>query len=249
MIHSRSLTGPLGLSLAAIVLIVGAVAARLPEVWAIAAAPDVAEVAAEDRVATLVRQFESQSTTDEARFVGRSPFFLPDPPPPVQPERPVATTPPPPSGPAPAPASYGGEMPIVILGDEVWFQTGAGSAPRKIRRGESAGGIRVVEIDAPWSVTLAWTKPGHVEGEYVVSLFESTDGFLPPDQAPALGDRFPGVTPVTEAAPSEANESEEEAARRRIGRMPERDALERARERRMEEARRRGAIQDGGRPD
>lgn len=98
------------------------------------------------------------------RFDGRSMFFpppAPRPPRPKVPERVEPVTPPPPPPPPPPPASYTGPKPRGVLGDVVFFENDT-----RIKKGESSGGVTVLEIRNPYEVKLA-----HARGEYVVSVW------------------------------------------------------------------------------
>lgn len=98
------------------------------------------------------------------RFDGRSMFFAPPapkPPRPKVPERVEPVTPPPPPPPPPPPASYTGPKPRGVLGDIVFFEN-----ETRIRKGESSGGVTVLDIRSPYEVKLA-----HARGEYVVSVW------------------------------------------------------------------------------
>src|SRR5690606_29540185 len=91
----------------------------------------------------------------QARIDGRSLFFVPSapPPPPPPPPPPVARddTPPPPP-PPPPPAQYGGPQIVALINDTVWLAGGDRVAP-----GESAQGVQVISVDAPWSATVQWS--------------------------------------------------------------------------------------------
>ncbi|MFM7259810.1 MAG: hypothetical protein ACKO3W_04325 [bacterium] len=106
--------------------------------------------------------------TSRARFVGRSMYQLPPPPParrpkPVEPPKPV--TPPPDPGPPPPPATYTGPAPTSVFGDYVIFAT-LSENDKRIKLGETKAGIKVIEISAPYSVRL-----GYQRGEYTVAMF------------------------------------------------------------------------------
>lgn len=98
------------------------------------------------------------------RFDGRSMFFAPPaprPPRPKVPERVEPVTPPPPPPPPPPPATYTGPKPRGVLGDVVFFEN-----ETRIKKGESSGGVTVLDIRNPYEVKLA-----HARGEYVVSVW------------------------------------------------------------------------------
>lgn len=98
------------------------------------------------------------------RFDGRSMFFAPPaprPPRPKVPERVEPVTPPPPPPPPPPPATYTGPKVRGVLGDIVFFENDT-----RIKKGESSGGVTVIDIRNPYEVKL-----GHARGEYVVSVW------------------------------------------------------------------------------
>jgi hypothetical protein len=109
---------------------------------------------------------EHRQLVDDSRkrFDGRSMFFAPPaprPPRPKVPERVEPVAPPPPPPPPPPPATYTGPKPRGVLGDVVFFENDT-----RIRKGESSGGVEVLEVRSPYEVKLA-----HARGEYVVSVW------------------------------------------------------------------------------
>ncbi len=94
---------------------------------------------------------------------GRSVFFLPpaprDPTPikPVQ-EKKLPGPPPPP----PTPPRYTGPSVRFLVGNEVYFHDGL-----RIKLGEEKQGVRVLAVDAPWTVNVAYAG-----GEYELTVFE-----------------------------------------------------------------------------
>lgn len=146
------------------------------------------------------------------RFDGRSMFFpppAPKPPRPKVPERVEPVTPPPPPPPPPPPASYTGPKVRGVLGDVVFFENDT-----RIKKGESSGGVTVIEIRSPYEVKL-----GHARGEYVVSVWgERMDRLFKSNPFPkttlpgivAADGRMDGVdssggTPVGNASPGGAS--------------------------------------------
>jgi hypothetical protein len=109
---------------------------------------------------------EHQKLVEDSRkrFDGRSMFFAPPaprPPRPKVPERVEPVTPPPPPPPPPPPSTYTGPKPRGVLGDVVFFENDT-----RIKKGESSGGVTVLEVRNPYEVKLA-----HARGEYVVSVW------------------------------------------------------------------------------
>ena len=101
--------------------------------------------------------------TYQARIDGRSVFFLPPAPKeptqikPVQEAEPLGTPPPP-----PPPPNYTGPSVRFLVGNEVYFHDGL-----RIKLGEEKQGIRILAVDAPWTVNVA-----HAGGEYELTVFE-----------------------------------------------------------------------------
>lgn len=120
-----------------------------------------------DPIALLQKDEGNLLETSRARFVGRSMYQLP--PAPVRRpkivEQPKPVAPPPDPGPPPPPASYTGPAPTSVFGDYVMFST-LSDADKRIKLGETKSGIKVLEINAPYSVRL-----GYQRGEYTVNLW------------------------------------------------------------------------------
>ncbi len=120
-----------------------------------------------DPIALLQKDEGNLLETSRARFVGRSMYQLP--PAPVRRpkvvEQPKPVAPPPDPGPPPPPASYTGPAPTSVFGDYVMFST-LSDADKRIKLGETKSGIKVLEINAPYSVKL-----GYQRGEYTVNLW------------------------------------------------------------------------------
>jgi hypothetical protein len=180
MISGRTVNGTVLTSAAAIV-IGGAV--LLLNVPALLGAMLGRGAGAHDPSATIARleaEHRDEMMVHQERFNGRSLFFRPLPPPPApvpQRERPVAPPAPPvqaPTGPPPPPATYGGPAPMNVLGETVWFRP---RNPRelglRIAVGQEVEGIRVVAVEPPWHVELAWQR-----GEYRVPIFNRKDSFF-----------------------------------------------------------------------
>jgi len=130
---------------------------------------------------------EHQKLVEDSRkrFDGRSMFFAPPaprPPRPKVPERTEPVAPPPPPPPPPPPATYTGPKPRGVLGDVVFFENDT-----RIKKGDSSGGVTVLEIRSPYEVKLA-----HARGEYVVSVWgERNDRFFKSNPFPKTS--LPGI--------------------------------------------------------
>jgi hypothetical protein len=140
-----------------------------------------------DPLAALSEDSADYFALSQKRFDGRSMYALPPAPRPAPPPGPPPgppPPPPPPPGPPPPPASYTGPAPTAIVGNEVMF------GELRIPIGETKNGIKVLAIDAPYTVKL-----GHMRGEYTVPLWPRIDErFL--RGAVALG-RASGITEAT----------------------------------------------------
>lgn len=216
MINSRMLFGPFGLSLAAIVVIVIALIVPIPRVLGVLRATGGTGQDNDSRMVELIAQSSERLELDRERFEGRSAFFTPERPYVAPPPRQIEDTGPPPI--QPAATNYGGSLkPYAILGDQVWFATSDSSPnPTIIRLGGSAGDIRLIAINAPWTVRVAWSAPNSEEGEYDLRVFSATDssGFR---ATPPAGNRLPsGMTP----APSAPSSTEPEINERAVDDVP-----------------------------
>lgn len=120
-----------------------------------------------DPIALLQKDGGDLLETSRARFVGRSMYQLPPAPvrKPKAVEQPKPVAPPPDPGPPPPPATYAGPAPTSVFGDYVMFST-LSDADKRIKLGETKSGIKVLEINAPYSVKL-----GYQRGEYTVTLW------------------------------------------------------------------------------
>lgn len=173
---SLNLNAPLITSVAALALLGITLATTLPPLLSAAFGGSTEGPEPSDTIAGLVQEHDELLTTYKERFIGRSAFFRPMPPPkplppPPKPQpkpdrdepppQPVRPTPPPP------PATYQGPPVSVVLGDKVLFK---GSSTREasmwVKLGEEVNGLKVLAINAPKSVRVA-----HLRGEYDVPVF------------------------------------------------------------------------------
>lgn len=124
---------------------------QLPALVVAAFPPNLDKDPTSRRIAEYLDTHEQDMATYRARFDGRSALFRPKPPPP--PPRtevvvaPVPEEPAPP--PPPTPSIYTGPSVAFVIGEEVYFSGGL-----RLRVGEEAQGVTVVETDPPWTVTL-----------------------------------------------------------------------------------------------
>jgi hypothetical protein len=123
--------------------------------------------------AKLTDAHHAQQALHAERFKGRSIFFMPvirtaapppNPGPPIirDPEPQVVDVTP---APPPPPRTYSGPAIHAFDGDRVWFANG-----ELIKVGEESGGIRVISVNAPWSVEIA-----HAGWQGKVELFPEFD--------------------------------------------------------------------------
>ena len=148
-----------------------------------------------NRMETLLALHEENTTTDIARFNGRSAFFKPiriakptPPPPPIQEkeEELPPPLPPEPIGPPPPPANYTGPPLIAIIGDEAWFRSGGSSSPvLRLQIGEESNGLKLVKTHEPTLVTVE-----HRNGTYEIDLFDGEESFFRKDPPPASTNDF-----------------------------------------------------------
>ncbi|MCZ6836325.1 MAG: hypothetical protein O7G85_11170 [Planctomycetota bacterium] len=175
-------------SLASVALIALMLFYTLPSVMAAAFSsnPDELQVAT-----TLEGHLETHRealTLYQDRFNGRSVFFKPlktptrtKPRPTHKAPEPIVDQNPTPPKEDPIPKQYTGPSVMAILGDEVWFvNPQRNSSPLRIRLGEEQSGIKILEVNAPWSV-----KVGYQRGEFKVSLFEVKEFLADASEAPA----------------------------------------------------------------
>ena len=193
---TQSLRGPLGWSLASVVVICvvvlyGAIEVVSPMFQA------QGDVASESQTMPLVEKYNQFVALDIARFNGRSAFFnpiriAPPTPPkkeePPEPEEPIVKNeevedP----GPPPPPIDYLGPPVIAIIGDEAWFRgSGSGSdAVIRLTAGEEQNGLKLVKTTPPAMVTVE-----HRRGIYDIDLFDTNEPFFREDAPPVVQDGF-----------------------------------------------------------
>ncbi len=177
MMNPRAIMGPLGVTLIGLTVVIIGVAVQIRPLLAAVALPGDTDEALSDRIAVVVKRHENESNRSLDRIIGRSAFYAPDPPPPLPP-RPSGPTPPPPVqrdvGPM---TTYNGSLrnPVLILGDVVHF--GTGGSTTRVKVGQTVQGVRLVAVNPPFSVQVAWTAPPtaterYAEGIYTLWVFE-----------------------------------------------------------------------------
>ncbi len=166
MEHGRlNLSGPLIWSLVFITLAAVFLANACPSLLAATFGAGTGEARPESQFAMLMQHHEEVQTTYQTRFDGRSVFFKPRPPrrPPPRREIEPEEDPPPYVAPPPSiPSTYSGPSIVAFVDNAVWFH-----GELRISVGEEAQGVRVLEVNPPWSAKLAYNG-----GEFDVPLFE-----------------------------------------------------------------------------
>lgn len=189
MIDSNAMKGPLGWSIASIVVIVMFCSYSI----SIIMTPFLTrggDVVADSQAVTLLEKHNEYALVDIARFNGRSAFFKPIPIPRPIPEYvppPPEDKPKPPEemedpGPPPPPATYMGPPLIAIIGDEAWFR-GSGSgfdAVIRLRSGQEKNGLTLVGTEEP---TMAMVQ--YRGGDYTIPLFTTEESFFLDEPPPA----------------------------------------------------------------
>jgi len=214
MISARTILGPLGLTLASIVVAIIGVAMMAPPLVAaiVTDSPDIEDDDA--RIEDLVDAHSEEIARYRDRFEGRSPFFPPPAPAPPPRETSAADTRarPEPQNVGPAPTYDGPLREPSILGDKVRFA----SINDWVAVGETRQGVEVVRIEPPYTVVVRWTRPStpteiYEEGEYELSVFERafSEANSPfRTSAPESDRRHPGLKVVPEAGPAGAAASQ-----------------------------------------
>lgn len=168
--------GPLIVSVLAIVAAVVVALSAVPGVVSAVFSPWPDENTGRVLEELLVAHAET-AANGQNRFLGRSPFFVPRrpptrpaPAPPPRPTDPIVDTEPAEAPIAGPPSTYQGPKPTSLLGASVFFR----SKEIWITVGKESGGVTVVAIKDPWTVTL-----GHSGGEYDVGLWgDRQSGFF-----------------------------------------------------------------------
>jgi hypothetical protein len=203
-----SLSGPLGISLAGIVIGAGVVLLTGPGVLGAIFSPSSRDIAGEKEKAESLALHTDSVKGFQGRVEGRSPFFVPLPPPTTIVKAPVLKkpdettiikddTPPPP------PPDYTGPALVGILGEHAFF---AGSPDFVVDIGAETQGVKVLDIAGPWTVKVA-----HKGGEYDVHLLdpELLEGFT---KMPFDGYNLPASSKTYTPSSSSSDASEEAAA-------------------------------------
>ncbi len=194
MITTEQLKGPLGWSIGSLIVIfifiVIAIASCISSLVI-----RISEKPTNNRMIALLERYDENTSTDIARFNGRSAFFKPiriarsaPPPPPKKIVKDLPPPPPPaPVGPPPPPATYTGPPLIAIIGNEAWFRSGGmGSTPIiRLQIGEETNGLKLVNTLQPAMVTVE-----HLNGTYEIQLFDGEESFFRQDPLPTSSNDF-----------------------------------------------------------
>lgn len=181
MISGRSFFGPLGISLAAVVVCIIIIATQAPALVSAALRPSVKGADSDVGVTALVARHGEEAELYRRRFEGRSAFFVPDPPPPRAIGAGADVVPPDPVDAGKAPV-YAGPLKLIGVSDRAYFSVGGSKQQSvKLRAGESARGVRLLRIESANSITVAWTAPTtpmsrYTEGEYILVVREQKLG-------------------------------------------------------------------------
>lgn len=200
--NTRTLIG-----LATIALAIGSLLLTVPSLASAIFASSLNSQSGQDNLNALLTTHQEDLDTYLNRFEGRSLFFRPSPyPTPAPPRRdePETIVIQPKTGP---PSKYDGPKVIGVYGNEVWFKDNL-----KIPVGEENDGVKVLQINAPWTVKLAYAG-----GEYDVSIFSDrltdSDEFSNPLKLKSI----PGITYDDDPADSEdAGDSGDKVKRERV---------------------------------
>lgn len=171
----RSLRGPLGISLAALVVIVLFLVFWMPSLYGSGATVFTGGPEKDDSLTKLVAMHDTNMQTDVDRFNGRSFFYEPPvyrKPPPPPPPKPVVVEPPKPVEPPKKtyPSTYTGPKLIAIIGNEAWFREKSSDMDPKTRVsvGESHDDIELISTNPPSGIQLKYRGGG----PYDVQLFD-----------------------------------------------------------------------------
>lgn len=198
--NTRTIVG-----LTAIALAIGSLLITMPSLASAIFASSLTSHSDQDNLSAFLTSHEKDLDTYLDRFEGRSLFFRP---------KPYPTSAPPPKdtlkkeaikteiGPPP---TYTGPKVIGAFGSEVWFKDNL-----KIPIGDEKNRVKVLQINAPWTVKL-----GHAGGEYVVPIFSDrltdSDEFSSPLKLKSI----PGIT-YEEKDPAESDNSGDDKKRERV---------------------------------
>lgn len=199
MIRSTMLKGPLGVSLAAIAVVVFVIIAQAPPVLKALFSSGASEEQTLSSLRDHLAKHEEVVKTHVDRFNGRSIFYRPQawplPPPPPELIQVRTPDPEPREHTKPIPLSYEGPAVIALLGSEVMFVGGD-----RVRLGQTGrNGVKVVEIRPPFTVKL-----GYSGGEYDVRLFTNIPVGTPWVQT--ASNPIPGTSPTRFIVPREQSE-------------------------------------------
>lgn len=193
------------IGLTAIALAIGSLLITMPSLASAIFAPSLSSQSDQGNLSALLTNHKEDLDTYLNRFEGRSLFFRPKPyPPPVVARKttPVIDEIKTEIGP---PSTYTGPKVIGAFGNEVWFKDNL-----KIPIGEEKNRVKVLQINAPWTVKL-----GHAGGEYVVPIFSDrltdSDEFSSPLKLKSI----PGITYEKED-PAESDNSGDDKKRERV---------------------------------
>lgn len=191
--------------LVSVALAIGSLLLTVPSLASAIFASSLDSQSDRDNLSAFLTSHEEDLDSYLNRFEGRSLFFRPPPYPVktkyVEPEKEIEHVDPIKAGPPP---TYTGPKVIGAYGIVVWFKDNL-----KIPVGEESDGVKVLQINAPWTVKLK-----HDGGEYVVPIFSDRlnegSGFSTPLNLKST----PGIT--YEEDPEESDTSGDKIERERV---------------------------------
>ena len=190
MMQAQTFRGPLGWSIASVLVMAGFLVYALLTLINPLLSGGI-EDATDSHSVALLQKYDEYVTVDVERFNGRSAFYNPiriaPPAPPPREVEPIEEPPEVPEaiidpGPPPAPATYTGPPLIAIIGDEAWFRSNGTSAVIVLRAGEEQDGLKLVKTMLPSQVTVE-----HRRGVYDVPLFTNEEPFFS-DEPPVVSE-------------------------------------------------------------
>jgi hypothetical protein len=193
MTENLTLRGPLGWSIASIIVIILFCAYAITTVASPLMNQRAVSTPTTSKTDQLVQKYNQQIAVDIARFNGRSAFFTPiqipvyrEPPPTPK----IDPTPAPEEkivdlGPPPPPPTYMGPSLIAVMGEEAWFRGTGSDSVIRLKVGEEQDGLKVIKTSPPSIVTVE-----HRGGEYPIDLFTNDEPFFRQDAPPVMSDNF-----------------------------------------------------------
>ncbi len=193
MMEQQTLRGPLGWSIASIIVILLFCAYAIITVASPLLRQAKADAPKTSMTDSLVERYNNNVAVDIARFNGRSAFFNPIQiairrEPTKQPSREIVPEPEEiivTRGPDPAPLTYMGPPLIAIIGDEAWFRGGGSDSVIRLKSGEELDGLKVISTTPPSTATVE-----HRTGVYPLNLFTNEEPFFSQEPPSVISEGF-----------------------------------------------------------